>query len=120
MDLTNSSERSNSTSCNTDIKEHLADLPLESVYDYFAQKASNMREVVESFEVMKEKVGLSQKQGLELYRGLRTSLGAQGSKVWKARDVLNMLEKRASQKEYMQQVWSGEGGDATGKGWGRG
>lgn len=105
MESADSSDRSCSTTGgNTDIKEHLADLPIESVYEYFAQKASNMREVVESFDVMKEKLGLTRKQGLDVYRGLRMTLGAQGTKVWKARDVLNMIEKRANQKDYMQQV----------------
>ena len=76
----------------------------ESVYDYFSQKAGNTREIMESFEVMKEKLGLARKTGLEVYRGLRMSLGAQNTKAWKAREVLNMLDKRANQKEYMQQV----------------
>ena len=114
MDLTDSSDRSSNANNNMDIKEHLADMPVESIYDYFSQKASNMREVVESFDVMKAKLGFSQKRGLDLYRGLKMTLGAQGTKVWKARDVLNMLEKRANQKEYMQQVRGGREGGRVG------
>ncbi len=63
-------------------------------------------------EVLKERFGLTKRHGLDLYRGLRSTLGAQNSKTWKARDMLNLLEKRANQKEYMQQVslCEGEGG----------
>ena len=86
------------------VKESLADMTVEAVYDFFSLKASSVPDIVESFEVLKEKLGLARKQGLEVYRGLKMTLGAQGTKAWKARDVLNMLDKRANQKEYMQQV----------------
>ncbi len=107
MESTDSSEQS-STSNVMQVKDTLADLTAEAVYDYFSQKAGNMREIVESFEVMKEKLGLAKKSGIDVYRGLKMTLGAQGTKAWKARDVLNLLDKRANQKEYMQQVSEGE------------
>ena len=108
------------------VKESLADMTVEAVYDFFSLKASSVRDIVESFEVLKEKLGLARKQGLEVYRGLKMTLGAQGTKAWKARDVLNMLDKRANQKEYMQQVrrrvwlWQWQGISYGSGGWGGG
>ena len=115
MDSTDSSQ-SNSTPVqnSANLKEQLSSYSDEKLYEYFAQTAWNLREVVDSFEVIKERYGLTKKQGLELYRGLRATLGCQGAKTWKARDVLNMLEKRANQKEYAQQV-SREGGRRGGR-----
>jgi len=115
MDSTDSSER-NSSGNNSgnliQVKETLADMTVESVYEYFSHKAGNVWEIMESFEVMREKLGLSRKNGLEVYRGFKMTLGAQGTKAWKAREVLNMLDKRANLKEYMHQVkgicWVGE------------
>ena len=107
MDSTDSSERSSSTIIAenaVNLKEQLSDLPEEKIYEYFAQTAWNLQETVESFEVLKEKLGLAKKVGLDLYKGLKMTLGSQNTKVWKARDMMNLLEKRANQKEYMQQV----------------
>lgn len=108
---------STNTTENTSIKELLADSSEEKVYEYFSQTAWNLREVVESFDVLKERLGLGNKYGLDLYRGLRLTLGAPNCKAWKARDMMNLLDKRANQKEYMQQVGVvKEGGEE--KGWG--
>ena len=107
MDSTDSSERSSSTIIAENalnLKEQLTDLSEDKIYEYFSQTAWNMQEIVESFEVLKERLGLSKKIGLDLYRGLKMTLGSPNSKVWKARDMMNLLEKRANQKEYMQQV----------------
>ncbi len=107
MESTDSSERSSSTVMPenaVNLKEQLADLSEDKLYEYFSQTAWNMQEIVETFEVLKEKLGLSKKVGLDLYRGLKMTLGSSNSKVWKARDMMNLLEKRANQKEYMQQV----------------
>ena len=84
----------------------LAELPIDKLYEVFSQQAWDLPEVVVSFDALKEKLGLKS-EGLELYQQLKVTLGAQNSKAWKARDVLNQLEKRANQKEYMHQVgWS--------------
>ena len=103
MESTDSSKLNSNVSS---IKELLADFSEEKVYEYFSLNAWNMKEVVESFEVLKEKLGLAKKYGLDLYRGLRMTLGSPSSKAWKARDMLKLLEKRATQSEYMQQVTS--------------
>lgn len=109
MESTDSSGRVSSTNTENaaSVKELLADSSEEKVYEYFCQTAWNLREVVESFDVLKERLGLEEKCGLDLYRGLRLTLGAPNSKTWKARDMLNLLDKRANQKEYMQQVREG-------------
>ena len=79
----------------------LNDLPLEKLYEFFSQ--SNKREdIVRSFQVLKSRLNLNSLHGLDLYRALKDKLGTQ--KTWKARDVFQLLEKRANQKEYLQQT----------------
>lgn len=101
MDSTDSSRKTENFA---DVKDRLAGASEEKIYEYFSLQAWDLKEVVDSFECLKEKFGLSKKSGLEVYRGFRSTLGSSGSKVWKAKNVLDMLEKRAAQKEYMQQV----------------
>jgi len=79
----------------------LNDLPLEKLYEFFSQ--SNKREdIVRSFQVLKSRLNLNSLHGLDLYKALKDKLGTQ--KTWKARDVFQLLEKRANQKEYLQQT----------------
>ena len=80
------------------------ELSIDKLYEIFSLQASDLREVMDSFEVLKRKLGIEKLHGLELYRELKAKLGARNSKTWKAREVLNMIEKRANQKEYMEQV----------------
>lgn len=79
----------------------LDELPVEKLYEYFAQ-ASSLLGVVRTFEALKEKLGLAGLQGIRLFRALKEKLSSQ--KTWKAKEVLKMLEKRANQKEFMQQT----------------
>ena len=79
----------------------LNDLPLEKLYEVFSQ-SNNREDVVRSFQVLKSRLSLNNLHGLDLYRALKEKLGTQ--KTWKARDVFQLLEKRANQKEYMQQT----------------
>ena len=77
------------------------ELPVERVYEYFAQ-ATSLGSIARAFEELKTKLGVKDDLiGLELYRALREKLSTQ--KTWKARDVFQMLEKRANQQEYMGQ-----------------
>ena len=77
------------------------ELPVEKVYDYFAH-ATSLAGVLRAFEELKTKLEVGdQLSGLDLYRELKGKLSTQ--KTWKARDVFQMLEKRANQEEYMGQ-----------------
>lgn len=78
----------------------LDDQSLEELYDTFSLKAWDLPQVTESFEMLKRKLKLEKLHGLELYKELKSALG----KVWKAKEVLSLLDRRANQKEYMGQV----------------
>lgn len=80
------------------------ELSIDKLYEIFSLQAKDLPEVMASFTALKKKLGIEKLCGLELYRELKAKLGARNSKTWKAREVLNMLEKRANQKEYMSQV----------------
>lgn len=80
------------------------ELSIDKIYENFSLQASDLREVMDTFDALKRKLDIEKLYGLELYRELKAKLGARNSKTWKAREVLNMLEKRANQKEYMEQV----------------
>lgn len=79
----------------------LDELPVEKLFEFFSQ-ANDLTAIMHSFDVLKAKLGLSKRHSLELFQGLKLKLGTQ--KTWKARDVLQLLEKRANQKEYMHQT----------------
>ena len=76
------------------------ELTVEKTYEYFAH-ATTLPSVLRAFEVLKSKVGVSEFEGLALFRALKEKLCTQ--KTWKARDLFQLLEKRANQKEYMGQ-----------------
>ena len=80
------------------------ELSVDKLYEMFSLQASDFPEVMDPFQALKTKLGVEKVYGLELYQELKAKLGARNSKTWKAREVLNMLEKRANQKEYMEQV----------------
>ena len=73
---------------------------LEELYDVFSLKAWDLPQIMESFEMLKRKLKLEKLYGFELYKELKSIL----SKVWKAKDLFTLLDKRANQKEYMGQV----------------
>ena len=50
--------------------------------------------------MLKRKLKVEKLHGLELYKQLKAGL----AKVWKAKDLLSLLDKRANQKEYVGQV----------------
>ena len=77
------------------------ELPLDKVWENFVS-ADNLLNVLQTFEVLKHRLGVSKLYGLKLFQALKLKLGTQ--KTWKARDVLNLLDKRANQREFMQQV----------------
>lgn len=86
----------------TDMDNILLDeLPVEKIYEYFTQ-ASDLPYVMNTFKALKRKLELQGLEGIALFRALQLKLGTQ--KTWKARDVLQMLDKRANQQEYMQQT----------------
>ena len=80
------------------------ELSVDKLYEIFSLQASDLLEIMDTFQALKRKLDVEKLYGLELYRELKTKLGARNSKTWKAREVLNMLDKRANQKEYMEQV----------------
>lgn len=79
----------------------LDELPVEKLYEYFSQ-ASTLLAVVRTFAALKEKLGLTGVEGIPLFGALKEKLSSQ--KTWKAKEVLRMLDKRANQKEFMQQT----------------
>ena len=90
------------------------DLPLEKIYELFAH-ASSLRGVQRAFGALKSRLGADWLEGMALFRFLKEKLSSQ--KTWKARDVVQLLEKRANQNVYLQQkaaegvrVMIGEGG----------
>ena len=76
---------------------------VEELYDTFSLQAYDLPQIMESFQMLKRKLKVEKLHGLELYKELKAVLGA----VWKAKDVLSLLDKRANQKEYMGQVSEG-------------
>ncbi len=64
--------------------------------------AEQLSNILVVFEGLKERLDLSALTGLPLFEALKLKLGTQ--KTWKARDVLDLLDKRAKQKEFMGQV----------------
>ena len=77
------------------------DVPLEKLYECFSQ-SKNGEDIIRSFKNLKSRLKLNSLHGLDLYKALKEKLGTQ--KTWKAREVFQLLEKRANQKEYMQQT----------------
>ena len=76
--------------------------PLDKVWECFAA-AEDLPAVLEKFDNLKQRLELSTTLcGLKLFEALKLKLGTQ--KTWKAKEVLDLLEKRAKQKEFMSQV----------------
>lgn len=73
---------------------------VEELYDIFSLQSGDLPEVVDSFRTLKQKLKVEKLYGLELYKELKVGL----AKVWKAKELLSLLDKRANQKEYMGQV----------------
>lgn len=59
-------------------------------------------DILNQFEALKQRLDISSLTGLALFEAFKLKLGT--PKTWKARDVLNLLDKRAKQKEFMNQV----------------
>ncbi len=76
-------------------------IPLDKVWESFVA-AEELSKILDVFEGLKERLDLSTLTGLPLFEALKLKLGTQ--KTWKARDVLDLLDKRAKQKEFMGQV----------------
>ena len=73
---------------------------VEELYDIFSLQSADLPEVVDSFRTLKQKLKVEKLYGLKLYKELKVGL----AKVWKAKELLGLLDKRANQKEYMGQV----------------
>ena len=78
----------------------MAEQSVEELYDSFSVQSWDLPQVMESFSMLKRKLKAEKLYGLELYKQLKVGL----SKVWKAKDLLSLLDKRANQKEYVGQV----------------
>ena len=76
------------------------DIPLEKLYELFAH-ATHLRGVMRAFEALKSRLELNGLEGMALFRSLKEKMSSQ--KTWKARDLLQLLSKRANQSMYMQQ-----------------
>ena len=100
----NGTDYINNSELNPDPNILQEELSVDKLYENFSLHASDCPEVMDVFDMLKRKLDVENLYGLELYRQLKAKLGARNSKTWKAREVLNMLEKRANQKEYLEQV----------------
>ena len=78
----------------------LDDLSLEKLYEYFSH-ASTLADVTYSFSCLKERLGLTNLRGFQLFSALKQGLK---SSAWKALDLFKLLEKRAIQRVYMDQT----------------
>lgn len=77
------------------------ELPLDKLWENFVS-ADDFLDVLGVFETLKLRLGVSNFHGFNLFQALKLKLGTQ--KTWKAKDVLDLLNKRANQREFMQQV----------------
>ena len=73
---------------------------VDELYDIFSLQSWDLPQIMESFSMLKRKLKVEKLHGLDLYKELKAGLG----KVWKAKDLLSLLDKRANQKEYLGQV----------------
>ncbi len=78
----------------------MAEQPVEELYDTFSLRSWDLPQVVESFSMLKRKLKVEKLYGLDLYKQLKVGL----AKVWKAKDLFSLLDRRANQKEYIGQV----------------
>lgn len=79
---------------------HMAEQPVEELYDIFSLQSCDLPQVVESFSMLKRRLKVEKLYGLDLYKQLKAGL----AKVWKAKDLFSLLDRRANQNEYIGQV----------------
>ena len=73
---------------------------VEELYDIFSLQSWDLPQVVESFSMLKRKLKVEKLYGLDLYKQLKAGL----AKVWKAKDLFSLLDRRANLNEYIGQV----------------
>lgn len=73
---------------------------VEELYDIFSLRSWDLPQVVESFSMLKRKLKVEKLYGLDLYKQLKAGL----AKVWKAKELFSLLDRRANQNEYIGQV----------------
>lgn len=78
-----------------------ANTPLDKVWECFVA-AEDFLDILNQFDSLKHRLELTTLSGLALFEALKLKLGTQ--RTWKARDVLNLLDKRARQQEFIGQV----------------
>ena len=78
----------------------MAEQPVEELYDIFSLQSCDLPQVVESFSMLKRRLKVEKLYGLDLYKQLKAGL----AKVWKAKDLFSLLDRRANQNEYIGQV----------------
>ena len=78
----------------------MAEQPVEELYDRFSLQSCDLSQVVESFSMLKRRLKVEKLYGLDLYKQLKAGL----AKVWKAKDLFSLLDRRANQNEYIGQV----------------
>lgn len=74
------------------------DLDLQSMdpsdlFTFFSEKAWDVSAIVQSFETLKEKLGLRGVSGIDLYSGLKSKLTQ-----WKAKTLWELLDKKVREK----------------------
>ncbi len=85
---------------NTDDAADL-NIPLDKVWERFVT-AESFLDILNKFETLKQRLDISTLTGMPLFEAFKLKLCTQ--KTWKARDVLNLLDSRAKQKAFMNQV----------------
>lgn len=72
---------------------------VEELYDIFSLQSWDLPQVVESFSMLKRKLKVEKLYGLDLYKQLKAGL----AKVWKAKELFSLLDRRANLNEYIGQ-----------------
>ena len=79
----------------TDIDLHSMDP--SDLFTFFSEKAWEVSPIVQSFERLKEKLGLRGMFGIDLYDGLKSKLTQ-----WKAKTLWELLDKKVKEKRVDQ------------------
>lgn len=71
----------------------LQSMNYSDLFTFFSEKAWDVSPIVQSFEALKEKLGLRGMSGIDLYAGLKSKLTQ-----WKAKTLWELLDKKVKEK----------------------
>ena len=77
--------------CSTAVKKTIHEMDVNELFSHFAEKAYDVGPITEAFSLLKEKLGLEERYGPELYSGLKSKLTS-----WKAKSLWEILDRKVS------------------------